>query len=95
MLAGLLALSVGVACLSWLHIVVVRPLRAVTLCAERLAGGDRRTVLYPVHHDECGSVTRSLELLRQALVERDRGGGRAYAASVPAPSFRSGGPPQQ
>ncbi|WP_411138477.1 cache domain-containing protein [Streptomyces sp. C10] len=95
MLAGLLALSVGVACLSWLHIVVVRPLRAVTGCAERLAGGDRRTVLYPVHHDECGSVTRSLELLRQALVERDRGGGRAYAASVPAPSFRSGGPPQQ
>ncbi|URZ99646.1 cache domain-containing protein [Streptomyces lydicamycinicus] len=95
MLAGLLALSVGVACLSWLHIVVVRPLRAVTRCAERLAGGDRRTVLYPVHHDECGSVTRSLELLRQALVERDRGGGRAYAASVPAPSFRSGGPPQQ
>ncbi|MFE0379996.1 HAMP domain-containing protein [Streptomyces inhibens] len=95
MLAGLLALSVGIACLSWLHIVVVRPLRAVTGCAERLAGGDRRTVLYPVHHDECGSVTRSLELLRQALVERDRGGGRAYAASVPAPSFQSGGPTQQ
>ncbi|UKY54679.1 HAMP domain-containing protein [Streptomyces inhibens] len=95
MLAGLLALSVGVACLSWLHIVVVRPLRAVTGCAERLAGGDRRTVLYPVHHDECGSVTRSLELLRQALVERDRGGGRAHVASVPAPSFQSGGPPQQ
>ncbi|REK91816.1 HAMP domain-containing protein [Streptomyces inhibens] len=95
MLAGLLALSVGVACLSWLHIVVVRPLRAVTGWAERLAGGDRRTVLYPVHHDECGSVTRSLELLRQALVERDRGGGRAYVASVPAPSFQSGGPPQQ
>ncbi|MEE4417962.1 HAMP domain-containing protein [Streptomyces bugieae] len=95
MLAGLLALSVGVACLGWLHIVVVRPLRAVTRCAERLAGGDRRTVLYPVHHDECGSVTRSLELLRQALVDRDRGGGSAYVAPVPAPSFPRGGPPQQ
>ncbi|MGW1373152.1 cache domain-containing protein [Streptomyces sp. NPDC002446] len=95
MLAGLLALSVGVACLSWLHIVVVRPLRAVTGCAERLAAGDRRTVLYPVHHDECGSVTRSLELLRQALVERDRGGGRAYAAAAPVPSFQSGGSPRQ
>ncbi|MFF4607269.1 HAMP domain-containing protein [Streptomyces sp. NPDC001339] len=106
-LAGLLALSVGVGCLTWLHIVVVRPLRAVTGCAERLAGGDRRTVLYPVHHDECGSVTRSLELLRQALAERDRGGGRAdeaaasarapapASASASAPSFRSGGPPQQ
>ncbi|MFE0186648.1 HAMP domain-containing protein [Streptomyces sp. NPDC058989] len=94
MLAGLLALSVGVACLGWLHIVVVRPLRAVTRCAERLAGGDRRTVLYPVHHDECGSVTRSLELLRQALVERDRGGGGPYATAVPARSFQSGVPPQ-
>ncbi|MEV0373378.1 cache and HAMP domain-containing protein [Streptomyces sp. NPDC050636] len=94
-LAGLLALSVGVACLGWLHIVVVRPLRAVTRCAERLAGGDHRTVLYPVHHDECGSVTRSLELLRQALVERDRGGGRAYVASVPLQPFQSGGSPQQ
>ncbi|WP_030796433.1 HAMP domain-containing protein [Streptomyces sp. NRRL S-337] len=95
MLAGLLALSVGIACLGWLHIVVVRPLRAVTRCAEQLAGGDRRTVLYPVHHDECGSVTRSLELLRQALVDRDRGGGSASVPSVPAPSFRRGGPPQQ
>ncbi|MFG3114252.1 HAMP domain-containing protein [Streptomyces sp. NPDC048197] len=95
MLAGLLALSVGIACLGWLHIVVVRPLRAVTRCAEQLAGGDRRTVLYPVHHDECGSVTRSLELLRQALVDRDRGGGSAYVATVPAPSFQRGGPPQQ
>ncbi|GHG49813.1 hypothetical protein GCM10010513_08060 [Streptomyces glebosus] len=93
MLAGLLALSAGGACLGWLYIVVVGPLRTLTGCAERLAGGDRRTVLFPVHHDECGSVTRSLELLRQALVERDRGGGRAYVASDPAPSFQRGSAP--
>ncbi|MGG7575889.1 hypothetical protein [Streptomyces sirii] len=92
MLAGLLALSAGVACLGWLHIVVVRPLRALTGCAERLADGDHRTVLYPVHHDECGSVTRSLELLRQALVERDRGA-MADVARVPAPSSPSGSAP--
>ncbi|MFG2290141.1 cache and HAMP domain-containing protein [Streptomyces sp. NPDC048595] len=92
MLAGLLALSAGVACLGWLHIVVVRPLRALTSCAERLAGGDHRTVLYPVHHDECGSVTRSLELLRQALVERDRGAVSAMAR-VPVPSSPSGSAP--
>lgn len=92
MLAGLLALSAGGACLGWLHIVVVRPLRTLTGCAERLAGGDRRTVLFPVHHDECGSVTRSLELLRQALVERDRGAG-ADLAAVPAPSFQCGSAP--
>ncbi|MFI1200079.1 HAMP domain-containing protein [Streptomyces sp. NPDC020883] len=93
MLAGLLALSLGVAGLTWLHIVVARPLRALTRCAERLAGGDRRTVLYPVHHDECGSVTRNLELLRQALVERDRGTGSDAAPA--APSSRRGTAPWQ
>ncbi|WP_159473509.1 HAMP domain-containing protein [Streptomyces caniferus] len=92
MLAGLLALTAGGACLGWLHIVVVRPLRTLTGCAERLAAGDRRTVLFPVHHDECGSVTRSLELLRQALVERDRGAGAGLAA-VPVPSFQCGSAP--
>ncbi|MEU9125198.1 HAMP domain-containing protein [Streptomyces sp. NPDC048506] len=92
MLAGLLALSAGVACLGWLHIVVVRPLRTLAGCAERLADGDRRTVLYPVHHDECGSVTRSLELLRQALADRDRDAGAA-AAAVPAPSSPCGSAP--
>ncbi|MGD3111954.1 HAMP domain-containing protein [Streptomyces sp. YGL11-2] len=92
MLAGLLALSVGIACLGWLHIVVVRPLRALTGCAERLAGGDRRTVLYPVHHDECGSVTRNLELLRQALVERDRGAGADVAPALVPKSQRGSAP---
>jgi hypothetical protein len=87
MLAGLLALIVGVACLGWLHILAVRPLRALADLAERLAAGDRRTVLYPVNHDEAGSVTRSLELVRQALAARDRRSGpapAAPAASVPS-----------
>jgi HAMP domain-containing protein len=70
MLAGLLGLTVAIACLGWLHVVVVRPLRSLSGLAARLAGGDRRTVLYPVHHDEIGSVTRSLELLRQALARQ-------------------------
>lgn len=87
MLAGLLAFIVGVACLGWLHILAIRPLRALADLAERLAAGDRRTVLYPVNHDEAGSVTRSLELVRQALAARDRRPGpapAAPAASVPS-----------
>ncbi|MEE4545970.1 HAMP domain-containing protein [Streptomyces sp. V4-01] len=84
MLAGLLGLTVGVACLGWLHILAVRPLRALADLAERLAAGDRRTVLYPVNHDEAGSVTRSLELLRQALVARERAAAAAPLATAPA-----------
>ncbi|MET9498825.1 HAMP domain-containing protein [Streptomyces sp. NPDC006552] len=72
MLAGILGLAVSAAGLGWLHVVVVRPLRAVTVLAERLVGGDRRTVLHPVNHDEIGSVTRNLELVRQVLAEQDR-----------------------
>ncbi|MFF4541103.1 HAMP domain-containing protein [Streptomyces aureus] len=72
MLVGILALAFGAACLGWLHVVVIRPLRAVAALIEKLAGGDRRTVLHPVNHDEIGSVTRSLELIRQALADRSR-----------------------
>lgn len=84
MLAGILGLTVGAACLGWLHIVVIRPLRTVAVLAERLADGDRRTVLYPVNHDEVGSVTRGLELIRQTLAERGRvaGSGQADAAAA-------------
>ncbi|WP_196197138.1 HAMP domain-containing protein [Streptacidiphilus fuscans] len=77
MLVGLLGLTVSVICLGWLFVVVVRPLRDLAEVAERLAAGDRKTVLYPVHHDEVGSITRSLEIIRQRLGS----GGRASASS--------------
>ncbi|MDX3537730.1 HAMP domain-containing protein [Streptomyces sp. MB09-01] len=71
-LAGLLGLTGAAACLGWIHIIVVRPLRALAERAEALADGDRRTVLYPTHHDEVGAVTRSLEVIRQQLLEQRR-----------------------
>ncbi|MGW6605270.1 HAMP domain-containing protein [Streptomyces sp. NPDC055036] len=71
-LAGLLGVTAAAACLGWLHIVVVRPLRELAGQAETLADGDRRTVLYPRHHDEVGAIARSLELLRQQLQEQRR-----------------------
>jgi HAMP domain-containing protein len=84
MLAGLLGLAAAATCLGWLHIVVVRPLRALADAAEALAGGDRRTVLFPVHHDEVGSVVRSLELIRQRLVRERRAIGVPGAPPGPA-----------
>ncbi|MGW4562082.1 HAMP domain-containing protein [Streptomyces sp. NPDC004561] len=80
MLAGILGLTLGTACLGWLHVVVIRPLRSVAVLIERLAAGDRRTVLHPVNHDEVGSVTRSLELIRQSLAERGRAARSGSAA---------------
>ncbi|MGY0059581.1 HAMP domain-containing protein [Streptomyces sp. LZ34] len=80
-LVGMLGLTAAAACLGWLHIVVVRPLRALAGQAEALADGDRRTVLFPRHHDEVGAVIRSLELIRQQLQGQQRGrdGARSLA----------------
>ncbi|GGK11776.1 hypothetical protein GCM10011583_49880 [Streptomyces camponoticapitis] len=92
-LAGLLGITAAAACLGWLHIVVVRPLREVAEQAESLAGGDRRTVLYPRHHDEVGAIARSLELLRQQVLgqrKRDGAGATAPAAApAQAPAGRN------
>ncbi|MGY0019384.1 HAMP domain-containing protein [Streptomyces sp. YJ-C3] len=81
-LAGLLGITAAAACLGWLHIVVVRPLRELARQAEKLADGDRKTVLYPRHHDEVGAVTRSFELVRQQLQGRQQ------------QQRRQGGPPR-
>ncbi|MFF7729298.1 HAMP domain-containing protein [Streptomyces sp. NPDC008001] len=72
MLAGLLGVTAAVACLGWLHIIVVRPLRTLAGQAEALAGGDRKTVLFPQHHDEAGAIVRNLELIRQQLRTTER-----------------------
>ncbi|WP_078588733.1 MULTISPECIES: cache domain-containing protein [Streptomyces] len=71
-LAGMLGLAAAALCLGWLFIVVGLPLRRLAASAEALAAGDRRTVLYPVHHDEVGAVARSLELIRQELARPRR-----------------------
>ncbi|MDF3298451.1 HAMP domain-containing protein [Streptomyces tropicalis] len=86
-LAGLLGAAAAVACLGWMHIVVARPLRTLADRAEALAGGDRRTVLFPQHHDEVGAVTRSLELVRQQLQDQ-----RRQQPHPGAPRARDGAP---
>ncbi|WP_051831479.1 cache domain-containing protein [Streptomyces violens] len=89
-LAGLLGTTAAVACLGWLGIGVVRPLRALAGQAEALAGGDRRTVLYPRQHDEVGAIARRLELIRQRL----RGGrSRSRDAVPPSHSHEEGTEP--
>ncbi|SDL18576.1 HAMP domain-containing protein [Streptomyces indicus] len=65
--AGLLALAAVLLCMGWLHLVVLRPLREAARAAVALAGGDRRTVLYPRHADEVGTIMRNLDLIRRRL----------------------------
>lgn len=92
MLVGLLGVSTGALCLGWLYLVVVRPLRDTAQGAEALAAGDRRTVLYPRHHDEVGSLARSLELIRQRLLRTDAPPASGSPDSAPTPSTPPSGP---
>jgi methyl-accepting chemotaxis protein len=71
-LAALLALAAALLGLGWLELTVLRPLRALDRSASALAAGDRTAVIYPVHHDEVGSVARSLELVRQQMAASHR-----------------------
>ncbi|MFF3306349.1 HAMP domain-containing protein [Streptomyces sp. NPDC002952] len=86
-LAGLLGLALIVVCLGWIHLVVVRPLRALAADAENLADGDLKTVHYPRYQDEVGAVVRSLELIRQQLQARRQSQARRPAEPRP----RAGG----
>ncbi|NUP17945.1 MAG: HAMP domain-containing protein [Streptomyces sp.] len=92
MLVGLLGLTTGALCVSWLYLVVVRPLRELARGAEALAAGDRRTVLYPRYHDEVGSVARSLELIRQRLPRTDTPPAPGSPDAAPTPSTSPSGP---
>ncbi|MFC9325481.1 HAMP domain-containing protein [Kitasatospora sp. NPDC057015] len=92
-LAGMLGLAAAALCLGWLFIAVGIPLRRLAASARALAAGDRRTVLYPVHHDEVGAVARSLELLRQYLEQRGRqAAGRSAARAAGQPADPPGAP---
>ncbi|MFG2482222.1 MULTISPECIES: HAMP domain-containing protein [Streptomyces] len=90
-LAGLLGLTGAAACLGWMHIIVVRPLRELARRAEALADGDRRTVVYPTHHDEVGAVARSLEVIRHQLsAQRKRDAVGGATGRTPGPATPAG-----
>lgn len=87
-LASLLGIALIVVCLGWIHLVVVRPLRALAAGAEKLAAGDLKTVHYPRYQDEVGAVVRSLELIRQQLQARRQDQVRRPAESRPGAGGR-------
>ncbi|MFC5151700.1 HAMP domain-containing protein [Streptomyces amakusaensis] len=84
-LAGMLGLAAIILCLGWIHLVVVRPLRALAASAEKLVDGDLKSVLYPRYQDEVGAVVRSLELLRQQAQAHRQGRARRMSDPDPGP----------
>ncbi|WP_054047037.1 HAMP domain-containing protein [Alloactinosynnema sp. L-07] len=69
LVAALLALLL----FGWHLFLVIKPLRRLAAAADRIADGDRDTVIYPQRHDEIGTIAACLEICRQAVTEgRDR-----------------------
>jgi hypothetical protein len=99
-MAAICGVFLAVLLLGWLHLVVVRPLRALADAADRMAAGDLNTVISPARHDEIGAVGVCLDVCRQAAAyghqrlagaERLRGtGSHTLVLPLAVPSQRSG-----
>jgi HAMP domain-containing protein len=68
-LVSFLALGIAVLLRVWYGLTVLGPLRAVAAAADRLAGGDVRSVITAMRPDEVGSIAICLDLCRQVLVD--------------------------
>jgi HAMP domain-containing protein len=65
LVAALLALLL----FGWQYLLVIRPLRRVAASADDIAAGRYKSVIYPQHQDQIGTIASCLEICRQALTE--------------------------
>lgn len=74
LVAALLALLL----FGWQYLLLIRPLRRVAAAADEIAAGRYKSVIYPQHQDQIGTIASCLEICRQALTEgvRRLGGAR-------------------
>ncbi len=76
--AALVAALLALLLFGWQYLLLIRPLRRVAAAADEISAGRYRSVIYPQHQDQIGTVASCLEICRQALTEgvRRLGGAR-------------------
>ena len=81
---SVVGLAVALGALGWvLTMFVIRPLVGATRAVERLATGDLDTpIASAVRADEVGTLTRSLQVFKDALIAKQRSDEAAAAASA-------------
>lgn len=67
-LVGVFTLALGVLFVGVIQRVVIAPVQALTLGAQRIATGDLTTPLHARGRDEIGELARAFDLMRQRLV---------------------------
>jgi hypothetical protein len=78
MVAALVAALLALLLFGWQYLLLIRPLRAVAAAADDIVAGRYKSVVYPQHQDQIGTIASCLEICRQAMTEgvRRLGGSR-------------------
>jgi HAMP domain-containing protein len=81
---ALVAALLAVLLSGWQYLLLIRPLRRVAAAADEIAAGRYRSVIYPQHQDQIGTIASCLEICRQALTDgvRRLGGARRPAGAA-------------
>ncbi|MFL6127024.1 HAMP domain-containing protein, partial [Actinophytocola sp.] len=82
--AALLALLL----FGWQYLLLIRPLRRVAAAADEIVAGRYRSVIYPQHQDQIGTIASCLEICRQAMTDgvRRLGGARRPTGAATDPT---------
>jgi hypothetical protein len=78
MVAALVAAILALLLFGWQYLLLIRPLRRVASAADEIVAGRYKSVIYPQHQDQIGTIASCLEICRQAMTEgvRRLGGAR-------------------
>lgn len=69
MVAALVAAIFALLLFGWQYLLLIRPLRRVAEAADEIVAGRYKSVIYPQHQDQIGTIASCLEICRQALTD--------------------------
>ena len=67
--AALVAALLAVLLFGWQYLLLIRPLRRVAAAADEIVAGRYKSVIYPQHQDQIGTIASCLEICRQAMTD--------------------------
>lgn len=69
MVVALVAALLALLLFGWQYLLLIRPLRRVAAAADEIVAGRYKSVIYPQHQDQIGTIASCLEICRQAMTE--------------------------
>ncbi|HEX6358976.1 cache domain-containing protein [Actinophytocola sp.] len=69
MVTALVAALLALLLFGWQYLLLIRPLRRVAEAADEIVAGRYKSVVYPQHQDQIGTIASCLEICRQAMTD--------------------------